>query len=80
MNTDGEESLQKAESQQIVVDAEVIEWITDREIGQMMNYRKVTCFGRATALTSSTGSWKGNESSDESISVHQWLKIISEQG
>jgi GxxExxY protein len=42
MNTDGEEPLYKAESQPIVVDTKVIEKITDREIGQMMNYLKVT--------------------------------------
>jgi len=58
MNTDKKEPLYKAESQQIVgsamevpdliayekivVDAKVIEKITDHEIGQMMNYLKVT--------------------------------------
>jgi hypothetical protein len=79
MNTDGVEPLYKAESQQIVVDAKVIEKITDREIGQMMNNQKVTCFGSATALPSSTGSWKGNECSDEYISVHQCASVVEDK-
>ncbi len=41
MNTDKEELLYRAESQQIIVDAKVIEKITDRETVQI-NYLKVT--------------------------------------
>lgn len=53
MNTDGEELLYKKEKlgnyvpdlivhNKITVDTKVIEKITDREIGQMMNYLKIT--------------------------------------
>lgn len=42
MNTDGEEPFHKAESKEIVVDAKVIETITDREAGQTMNCLKIT--------------------------------------
>lgn len=43
MNTDKPEPIYKAESHgKIVVDTKVIEKITDREVGQMMNYLKIT--------------------------------------